>query len=289
MERIIGYMIGLYKKAVDNVPILKYSWVIVAAISLMVISQYFKLGNPQVFLYALGLLAISLVAFATSLFVKSQDIYTKFLMRILTTAIIITVCIGVLSFAVFIISGGEKPLVLKTWLHTDEQKIEEEKKEREREAAVVEKVVKACYKRAVFTSTNAEINVNDMFLALEDTYKGLEYLPVELRDSVDSKHVANILGSLDSIERINKKVVAEVGRWRDGGGAVEWSAAREIDTQKLYLITQIKQLAQRHKLNYIIPEQLPFYGNDELKEANQPPKFDPEDLNDTLNYKRRGY
>lgn len=103
----------LYLKAVRNVPILKYSWILIATICLLTLTAYFKLKNSDVFFYAFGVLVISLIGFVLSYLTKSKDPTIKIAIYILIFSIVSTVAISILGFASFIFFG--KPEFYQIW------------------------------------------------------------------------------------------------------------------------------------------------------------------------------
>lgn len=102
-----------YKKAIANVPILKYSRIIVATIFILSLIAYFKLQNSIVFAYAFAVIFLSFIGFLFSLFLNNKDKIIKTLRYILVTCIVITTAIAVLGFGTFII--WQKPVFYKRW------------------------------------------------------------------------------------------------------------------------------------------------------------------------------
>ena len=45
-----NFILNIYKESVKNLPILKYSWVLIATICILALAGYFKLKNEDVFL-----------------------------------------------------------------------------------------------------------------------------------------------------------------------------------------------------------------------------------------------
>ncbi|WP_337965058.1 DUF2321 domain-containing protein [uncultured Flavobacterium sp.] len=103
LPKVLSSIIVLYKQAVDNVPILKYSWVIVATICLLALAGYFKLNNSDVFVYPFFVLVISFFAFVFSLLLKTEDRFIKIILYIFITCLIITIATAVLGFASYIL------------------------------------------------------------------------------------------------------------------------------------------------------------------------------------------
>lgn len=106
-------ILKVYKQAVKNVRILKYSWVLIATICILAFAAYFKLNNSDVFLYALAVIGISFIAFIFSLLTKTNDKFIKALLYILISCIVIVCSSAVLGFGSFIF--WEKPEFFKRY------------------------------------------------------------------------------------------------------------------------------------------------------------------------------
>jgi hypothetical protein len=95
-------ILAIYRVAIKNVPILKYSWVLIAAICVLAMAAYFKLKNSDVFGYALALIVISFLGFVFSFLLKTKDHIIRFLLYFLIGSIVLTMSAIILSFASFI-------------------------------------------------------------------------------------------------------------------------------------------------------------------------------------------
>src|SRR5689334_3566512 len=90
-------LIKIYKQAVKNVPILKYSWILIATICILAFAGYFKLKNSDVFLYAIAVILISFIGFIFSFLVRVRDRYIRVLIYILISCIILVCSSAVLG------------------------------------------------------------------------------------------------------------------------------------------------------------------------------------------------
>lgn len=99
----VSGILRIYRESVKNVPILRYSWILIATICILALAAFFKLNNRDVFLYALAVIGISFLGFLFSYLLKIQDRFIRFLLRVLVSCIVITIGIAVLGFGSFII------------------------------------------------------------------------------------------------------------------------------------------------------------------------------------------
>ncbi|HEX7846850.1 MAG TPA: FUSC family protein [Chitinophagaceae bacterium] len=106
-------IVKIYKQAIANVPILKYSWVLIATVCILALAAFYKLDNADVFFYAIGVIIISFFAFLFSYLLKIPDAFIKWLLRILITCIVVALCVTVLGLASYIIWG--KPEFYNRW------------------------------------------------------------------------------------------------------------------------------------------------------------------------------
>lgn len=106
-------LIGIYKQAVNNVPILRYSWVIIATICILSLAAYFKLNNSDVFFYALLVIIISFLGFLFSYLLKTKEKFVRVLLYLLLSSVVMTLIVAVLGFGTYII--WEKPSFYNRW------------------------------------------------------------------------------------------------------------------------------------------------------------------------------
>lgn len=117
----LAALINIYRESVRNVPLLKYSWIIIAAIVLLALTAYFKLKNSDVFFYAICVIVVSFFGFLFSYFLRTKDTFIKYSIRILIICIVITSTIAILSFGAFII--WEKPTFYERWFPDQSNKL----------------------------------------------------------------------------------------------------------------------------------------------------------------------
>ena len=106
-------VLKIYRQAIKNVPLLRYSWVLIATICILSLTAYFKLKNLDVFFFAFAVIIISVCGFLLSLLLDSNDIFIKVLSYFLTTCIVITIAIGILGFGSFIVC--QRPQFYNQW------------------------------------------------------------------------------------------------------------------------------------------------------------------------------
>lgn len=112
-KKLFKTTLALYRESVKNVPLLKYSWVLIATICILTFTAYFKLKNSDVFFYAIAVLIISFSGFVFSFLLKTQDIIIRIALYILVYCIIATMGTAVLGFASFILTG--QPEFYRRW------------------------------------------------------------------------------------------------------------------------------------------------------------------------------
>jgi hypothetical protein len=110
---MVKRLLSFYYQAIGNVPILKYSRVIIVTILILAIAGYFKLKNSDVFLSAIVVILISFLAFLFSFLLKTKDLFIRRTLYLLISAIIVTMSAFILGFGFFIFS--QKPTFYKRW------------------------------------------------------------------------------------------------------------------------------------------------------------------------------
>lgn len=108
-QNYLQQLVSLYRLSIKNVPILKYSWVIISAICIMAIIALFKLDPLDVFLFTVGLLLLSFLGFVFSNLIKGKDKPIRIALYIIIYAIVLTLSVLVLSFGSYVIF--EKPKI----------------------------------------------------------------------------------------------------------------------------------------------------------------------------------
>jgi len=108
-----NFILKLYRESTKNVPVLKYSWVLIATICILALVGYFKLKNEDVFLYALYVLLISFLGYVFSALLKNRDKPIRIALYTFVYSLIVAMCAMVLSFAYFILFA--KPTFYKRW------------------------------------------------------------------------------------------------------------------------------------------------------------------------------
>src|SRR5690242_19881536 len=110
----IKSLLKYYREAIKNVPLLKYSKLIIVTTIILALIAYFKLKNEQVFLYAFLVLFLTFLTFVCAQLAQSKDKIMRFAFYIVTYCVVITMSITILSFASFLLF--EKPAFYERWL-----------------------------------------------------------------------------------------------------------------------------------------------------------------------------
>jgi hypothetical protein len=114
-DRIFG-IISIYKQAVKNVPLLKYSWILIATICILTLAGFFKLKSAEVFLYALYVIGVSFLGFLFSYLLKTKDKFIRGLLYVLLGCIVLLISAIILSFLTYVLF--EQPKFYDRWFST---------------------------------------------------------------------------------------------------------------------------------------------------------------------------
>ena len=112
-ENEMNGLLKTYRQAIKNVPLLKYSWILIATICILALTAYFKLKNADVFFYAFGVILVSFLGFLFSYLLKINDKFIRVLLRILIACIVLTIGAAVLGFGSFIF--WKRPEFYRQW------------------------------------------------------------------------------------------------------------------------------------------------------------------------------
>ncbi len=104
-DKQLFWLTRSFKLAVKNVPILKYSWVLIATICILALVSYFRLQNADVFFYAILVLFISFLGFVFSYLLTKSDKVVRSSLYVIIICIAITIGTTVISFGTYIIWG----------------------------------------------------------------------------------------------------------------------------------------------------------------------------------------
>ncbi len=126
---------------------------------------------------------------------------------------------------------------------------------------LIQDVLSACYRRAVFTRYHAQLNHEAMFESLADCRVQLQKLIAYLEDDKNQSLVSGIIGELDYIERVNNAKFT----W-DGSGTMG-----SIDGAKLRIIKSLYELSNYSNLNFVMPKSLTEEVFWNKKDAYDPP------------------
>jgi hypothetical protein len=125
---------------------------------------------------------------------------------------------------------------------------------------VVREVLAACYRRAVFTRTHAQLDLGAMFASLAQCRATLQQLVVRVEPEELQQLVVGIIEDLDTIERKADPL------------GITIVTAHDIDAAKLRIIKALRQLAVAAEISFPLPRSLTeeiFFTEDE---ANAPPE-----------------
>lgn len=129
-------------------------------------------------------------------------------------------------------------------------------------------IIKACYRRAIFTKMASEIDMDSMYKSIGKALGTVQSIIPEIQDQALQYVALEIVGALDAIERVRTL--------SDAGVSVHLSPdlASEIDRQKVKVVRLLLEIRRAAK----IPIQLPFalrldhfWGQDA---ADSPPRPD---------------
>jgi hypothetical protein len=107
------WLVKLYYQSIKNVPILKYSRILVACIFILALIAFFELKNSDVFYYAIGVILISFIGFLFSFLINTKDIFIRRLLYLLVSCIVVTMCAATLGFGSYIFL--QKPAFYSQW------------------------------------------------------------------------------------------------------------------------------------------------------------------------------
>lgn len=128
------------------------------------------------------------------------------------------------------------------------------------QAQIVAEILSACYRRAVFTRTHAQLNHEAMSASLSQCRRLIQPLIPRITSVQLQQNAARLIALLDEIERQRS--------------STSWDFDM-IDTLKLRLIQEISTLAQRAGFSFKLPTALSediYFTEDE---ASQPPVLLP--------------
>lgn len=113
-------------------------------------------------------------------------------------------------------------------------------------------IIRACYRRAIFTQMDFEIDLERMNSSLGEVLRAVQPLTAQISDPALQNNALEIVNALDAIERIVKRSGA---RWSN-----QWVNRRErhlfkeIDIQKMRIVDSLLEMRRAAQL----PMQLPF-------------------------------
>ena len=102
-----------FKESIKNIPLLKYSWILIAAVYVLCTIKSFQLQTFKVLIFATILIVFCFSSLALLTICKSKTPYTRFLFNFFMAAITIVLIAGMLSIGSFIIF--QKPTFYSRW------------------------------------------------------------------------------------------------------------------------------------------------------------------------------
>ena len=132
---------------------------------------------------------------------------------------------------------------------------------REKQREVMKQIFKACSTRAVYGLTHAQTDLRSMFAALTACRVALQGYVALIEDAQQQQIVADIIGVLDHMERLQSKIH-------------EAATTNQIDTAKRNILGLLKRLSVESGLNYSVPRNLIETTFLSMAEAIEPPSND---------------
>jgi hypothetical protein len=129
---------------------------------------------------------------------------------------------------------------------------------REKQREVIKQIFKACSTRAVYGLTHAQTNLDSMFAALTACRMALQGYVALIEDARQQQIVADIIGVLDHVERLQPKIR-------------QTETPNQIDTAKRKILGLLKQLSDESGLHYTVPRNLIETNFFSMAEAIEPP------------------
>lgn len=102
----------LYKTAVKNVPVYKYSGILFIALFFLVVASKYQFNSDEVVKYSLIIIGLCFLGFLLAFFTKTQDLVIRVSLYILVYAIVLTTAIWILGLATFLITDGQYPKMI---------------------------------------------------------------------------------------------------------------------------------------------------------------------------------
>ena len=135
---------------------------------------------------------------------------------------------------------------------------------------IAREIIKACYRRAIFTRMSSEIDLEAMYSSIRQSLGVVQRLIPEVQDQALQCVVVEMMGALDDIERCQRSSDARVSNH------LPTELANEIDEKKTTLIRLLLEVRRAAA----IPIQLPFSIRTDhffgLDNANSPPRLENE-------------
>lgn len=127
---------------------------------------------------------------------------------------------------------------------------------------LIREVLSACYTRAVYTRTHAQLDHNAMFRSLASCRSHLQKVVTRIEPKDNQQLVADIISQLDFIER-NKEDF------------------NKINQAKLRIIGSLAKLSDEVGVSYVLPHSTTEDVFFSIEEANMPPTGPESPANDT--------
>lgn len=126
--------------------------------------------------------------------------------------------------------------------------------------AAVEKILKGCYRRAVFTRTHAQMSHEAMFSSISECRQLVQIQVPEVRTPSMAQPAADLISALEGIEKEKTKL--------------PWDFSK-IDLYKLETLKRLTLLSKISGATYTIPKNLTEDTFFSKEEADLPPTMTP--------------
>ena len=129
--------------------------------------------------------------------------------------------------------------------------------------SIAQLIVAACYRRAIYTRMDSEIDLDTMYVSIGDAIGALQQLAPQIRDHALQFACNQLIAELDAIERTRREARSRISNFHP--------QKRQIDKHKLNVAQLLLEVRRTAKISMQLPSTLKnehFFG---LDEANGPP------------------
>lgn len=136
-----------------------------------------------------------------------------------------------------------------------------------RDRTLAQGLIKACFRRAVFTRMDSEINMDAMRASIGDAISMVQPKIPDISEPSLQRAALEILASLDSIERLSTRFTQHISN------LLPTRARTEIDGHKRDIIRLLLEVRRAAKLQMQLPFDLEYHHFFSVEQANEPPEL----------------